>query len=60
MADTDDLLADQRRIDWLLPVICLEDDAGGVGRPRTLALAAALMLGLVGRDAIDYAREGSP
>lgn len=57
---TGDLLADQRRLEWLLTVMSLEDDQGKVGGPRTAALAAALMLGKTGRDAIDFAMEGSP
>ena len=57
---TEELLADQRRLEWLLTVMSLEDDQGEVGGPRTAALGAALMLGKTGRDAIDFAMEGSP
>ena len=57
MDDDDD---DTARIDWLIPVIATVNGQAEVGRARTLALAAALLVGLAGRDAIDYAREGSP
>lgn len=60
MANTDDTLADQRRIDWLIPVIATVEGQAEVGRARTEALGAALLVGLVGRDAIDFAMEGSP
>ena len=54
------LLDDQRRLEWLLPVIGTAGDTDRVGNARTMALGAALMLGKTGRDAIDFAMEGSP
>lgn len=54
------LLADQRRLQWLLPVIGTAGDPDHVGNARTMALGAALMLGKTDRDAIDFAMEGSP
>lgn len=51
---------DTQRLNWLLPLVTVLDDPTNVGGPRTQALAAALMLGKSGRDAIDYAMEGSP
>ena len=54
------LIADQRRLEWLLTVMSLDDDPKGLGGHRTVALGAALMLGKTGRDAVDYAMEGSP
>ena len=55
-----DPIADQRRLEWLLPVIGTAGDTDRVGNARTLALGAALMLGKTDRDAIDFAMEGSP
>ena len=54
------LLDDQKRLEWLFPVLTKLDDPTGIGGPRTAALGAALMLGKTGRDALDYAMEGSP
>lgn len=51
---------DQKRLEWLFPVLTKLDDPAGIGGPRTAALGAALMLGKTGRDALDYAMEGSP
>lgn len=59
-ANSSDPLADQRRLEWLLPVMSLAGDQANVGVARTLALGAALMLGKTDRDAIDFAMEGSP
>ena len=56
----DTLLADQRRLEWILPVMSLSSDPASVGHARTMALGAALMLGKTDRDAIDFAMEGSP
>ena len=53
-------VTDTQRLDWLLPLVTVLDDPTNVGGPRTQALAAALVLGKTGRDAIDYAMEGSP
>ena len=50
---------DTQRLEWLLPVMSLDDDPARVGDRRTIALAAAFMLGKTGRDAIDFAMEGS-
>lgn len=51
---------DTQRLEWLLPVVAALDDPQSVGNKRTVALAAAFMLGKSGRGAIDYAMEGSP
>ena len=59
-ASSDTLLADQRRLEWILPLISLDSDPLGLGQKRTMALGAALMLGKTDRDAIDFAMEGSP
>lgn len=53
----DALQADQRRLEWLIPVI---DDSDAAGGPRTIALGAALMLGKAGRDALDFAMKACP
>ena len=53
-------VTDTQRLDWMLPLMSLADDPNNLGGPRTKALAAALVLGKTGRDAIDYAMEGSP
>jgi hypothetical protein len=53
-------VTDTQRLDWLLPLVTVLDDPNNLGGPRTKALAAALVLGKSGRDAIDYAMEGSP
>lgn len=59
-AASEGLRADQRRLEWLLPVIGTAGDTDRVGNARTMALGAALMLGKTDRDAIDFAMEGSP
>lgn len=51
---------DTQRLEWMLPLMSVVDDPTGLGEKRTAALAAALMLGKNGRDAIDFAMEGSP
>lgn len=51
---------DTQRLDWMLPLVTLLDDPAQVGEARTMALSAALLAGKRGRDAIDYAMEGSP
>lgn len=51
---------DTQRLDWMMPMMSLGDDPARVGNKRTVALASALVLGKTGRDAIDYAMEGSP
>lgn len=51
---------DTQRLEWLLPVMAALDDPANVGNKRTVALASAFMLGKSGRDAIDFAMEGSP
>lgn len=51
---------DTQRLEWMLPLVSTLDDPTGVGHKRTLALAAALQLGKTGRDAVDFALEGSP
>ena len=51
---------DTQRLDWLLPVMAALDDPAHVGDKRTVALSAAFMLGKSGREAIDFAMEGSP
>lgn len=50
---------DTQRLDWLLPVMSMDADPARVGDKRTVALAAAFMLGKSGREAIDFAMEGS-
>ena len=50
---------DTQRLDWLLPVMAAIDDPAHVGDRRTVALSAAFMLGKSGREAIDFAMEGS-
>lgn len=50
---------DRQRLEWLLPLIAQVDDPARVGDKRTVALSAAFMLGKSGREAIDFAIEGS-
>jgi len=50
---------DTQRLEWLLPAMAALDDPQNVGNKRTVALSAAFMLGKSGRDAIDFAMEGS-
>lgn len=51
---------DSQRLDWMLPLVADVDDPAGVGDRRTAALSAAFLIGKSGRDAIDFAMEGSP
>lgn len=51
---------DTQRLEWLLPVMAAVDDPARVGDKRTVALSAAFVLGKSGREAIDFAMEGSP
>lgn len=50
-----ELQLDKERLDWVLPIITGEDD--DTANNRTVVLAACLMGGLTGRDAIDAARK---
>ena len=59
-APTNAPFTDTQRLDWMLPLMSLQDDRENVGDKRTVALSAALVLGKSGRDAIDFAMEGSP
>lgn len=49
---------DAKRLDWLLPIIMGESDAEADARMQRLA--GALLLGKVGREAIDAARPEAP
>ena len=51
---------DTQRLNWMLTMMSLGDDPANVGDKRTAALAATILLGKQGRDAIDFAMEGSP
>lgn len=51
---------DTQRLEWVLPLLSLDDGDGAPGNRRTVALASALVLGKSGRDAIDFAMEGFP
>lgn len=49
-------LRDAERFAWVLPIISGKGDDSMV-RPRMEALAIGLLLGLKGRDLVDFARE---
>lgn len=51
---------DTQRINWLMPLLSLGDDPQRPAGRRTAALAAAYQIGKAGREAIDFAMEGSP
>ena len=51
---------DQKRLEWCMVILELTEAPPNVADHRVAAMAAALMLGKTGRDALDYAMEGSP
>jgi hypothetical protein len=59
LAEYEALRKDRLRFEWMLPICSCTDDDSKVTDARALRVAAALMLGKSGRDAIDTAMEGS-
>jgi hypothetical protein len=58
-ADLPPPVTDTTRLEWLLPVLELAPADADLSNQRSMALAAALMMGKSGRDALDFAMEGS-
>lgn len=54
------LSQDRVRLNWVMPVLSCTDDDSALTDQRAMHIAAALMLGKTGRDAIDTAMEGKP